>query len=194
MNEQLENLFKEHNGYLLANQVRGSSMRYHLNKMIASGEVQKVRHGLYFHLAYQQFDERTLVAEMIPNGVFCLFTAWQYFHLSTTVSHQYHIAIHRNTKINLPEYPPVALYYWSDKVYTLGITEIQIAGKAVKCYDKERSVCDAVKFRNKVGEEIMQEVLKAYMKTLDKNMDRLLEYAKILRIEKIILPYLKALI
>ena len=194
MKKVLEKLFNDNMGFLTSAQMRGSAFRYHLNKMIASGQVYKVRHGLYVHTDYQQYDERVMVAEMVPSGVFCLFTAWHIYELTTTVSYQYHMAVPRSTKIIPAPYPPVALYYLSEKVYKLGIDEIQFNGKIVKCYNKERSVCDAVKFRNKTGEDIMQEVIKNYMKMKDKNFDMLLKYAKILRVEKLMQPYLKALI
>ena len=194
MKKVLEKLFNDNKGYLTTAQMRGSALRYHLNKMMASGQVYKVRHGLYVHTDYQQYDERVMVAEIVPSGIFCLFTAWHIYELTTTVNYQYHMAVPRSTKINPAPYPPVALYYLSDKVYNLGIVEIQLNDNIVKCYDKERSVCDAVKFRNKTGEDIMQEVIKNYMKMKDKNIDVLLKYARILRVEKLILPYLKALI
>lgn len=194
MKKYLEKLFEENDGYLTAEKMRGSTLRYHLNKMIASGEVIKVRHGLYLLSRHQVFDERILIAEMIPGGIFCLFTAWQLHELTTTVSHQYHVALPRTTKIKPPAQPPVALYYLSDAVYRLGVSEFQIDGKAINCYNKERSVCDAVKFRNKTGEDIMQEVLKNYMNSNNRNLDQLLKYAKTLRIEKVIMPYIKSLI
>lgn len=191
--ETLLQQFKSNKGYLKTNRLSRSS-RYELDKLIHAGEVYRVKHGLYAYKGYLGEDETTLVAEMIPNGVFCLFTAWQQYDLTTTVSPEFHVASHRNTKITLPEYPPVAVYYWSDKIYHLGITEIKKENKTLKFYDKERSVCDAVKFRNKIGEDIMQEVIKSYVRQKQKNIDQLMQYAKILRVEKIMTPYLKSLL
>ncbi len=173
MKGNLEKLFKENGGYLKSDQMKGSTFRYHLNKLIAAGKVYKVRHWLYVHTGYQTFDERVLVSEMIPAGVFCLFSAWELHELSTTVPHQYHIALPRNTKVNPDTQLPLAFYYWSNKVYNLGISSMHITDKPVKCYDIERSVCDAVKFRNKTGEDVMQEVLKNYMDKSNRNLDKL---------------------
>ena len=194
MKEKLIKLFEENMGCLSAAQIRGQTFRYHLNKLIESGNVYKLRHGLYVHVDYQQCDERVMVANMIPKGVFFLFSAWHLHELTTTVSHQYHLAVPRTTKISPIEFPPIVLYYLSQKVYHLGIVERLIDGTKIKYYDKERSVCDAVKFRNKTGEDIMQEVIKNYMRQKDQNLNQLLEYAKILRVERSLMPYLKALI
>jgi predicted transcriptional regulator of viral defense system len=194
MKANLEKLFKENGGYLKSDQMKGSTYRYHLNKLIADGKVYKVRHGLYVHTGFQTFDERVLVSAMIPAGVFCLFSAWELYELSTTVPHQYYIALPRNTKVNPDTQLPLAIYYWSNNVYSLGISNMHITDKPVKCYDIERSVCDAVKFRNKTGDDVMQEVLKNYMNKSNRNLDKLLKYATILRIEKVIMPYIKSMI
>ena len=189
--QALEKQFKLNKGYL---KTTGLSrvLRYQLDKLIAADRVYKIRHGLYADRKYMQKDEISIVAEIIPNGIFCLFTAWQEYGFTTTVPHQYHIALHRNTKVSVPDYPPVTIYYWSEKVYKLGITVVKKNGKNLNFYDRERSVCDAVKFRNKVGEDIMQEVIKAYLTQKHKNIDKLMQYAKALRVEKILTPYLKA--
>ncbi len=192
MRNELERRFEDNKGFLTAAQMRDTALRYQLKKLMKEGKVHKARHGFYVHADYLQQDEYVLVAKMIPAGVFCLFTAWQIHELSTTVPHQYHLALPRTTKISATGYPPLALYYLSKQAYETGIAEKSIAGQQVKCYDLERSVCDAVKFRNKTGEDIMQEVLKNYMHRIDRNLDKLLHYAKMLRIEKTMLPYLKA--
>ena len=194
MKDELIKLFESNNGYLLAKQMVGTSLRYHLNKMIENGEVSKIHHGLYVLNSYPKYDEKEIVASLIPQGVFCLFSAWDYYELTTSIPYQYHIALHRNTKLNLPVYPPIKLHFLSERIFQLGISKVDINGKKLNYYNLERSVCDAVKFRNKVGEEIMTEVLKSYMKRTDKNIDLLMQYAKKLRVEKIISPYLKTML
>jgi hypothetical protein len=82
------------------------------------------------------------------------------------------------------------LYYWSEGQYLLGINEVD----HIKIYDIEKSVCDAVKFRNKVGEEIMYEVLKNYMNLKTRNLEKLMSYAQMMRLEKIMTPILKSLL
>ncbi len=194
MRQELIKRFKENKGCLTAAQMQGSTLRYHLKQLIKEGKVYKARHGFYVHADYLQQNEHVMVARMIPAGVFCLFTAWQMYELSTTVPHQYHLALPRTTKISTTGYPPLALYYLSKQAYETGIAEITIDGQQVKCYDLERSVCDAVRFRNKAGEDVMLEVIKNYMSRHDKNLNRLQQYAGILRMEKIMMPYLKAML
>jgi len=191
-NSELIKIFHKNNGYLLSSQIYNSTFRYHLNQMVKKGEVQRVHKGLYVLTEYPRDNEMEVAAQLVPEGVFCLFTAWDYYELTTTVSYQYHIAIHRNTKLKLPPYPPVKLYYWSDAVYNLGITTINKGGDKLRMYDRERSVCDAVKFRNKTGEDIMFEVVGNYLNRLDRNLNMLMHYAEKLRVAKILEPIVKA--
>lgn len=48
--------------------------------------------------------------------------------------------------------------------------------------DLERSVCDAVKYRNKIGIDVMTEIIDNYLRRTDRNLSRLTEYAKKLRV------------
>ena len=54
----------------------------------------------------------------------------------------------------------------------------------------ERSVCDAVKYRNKIGSALLSEIIRNYTKRKDRNLSRLSEYAKKLRVEKTIKEYM----
>ena len=58
-------------------------------------------------------------------------------------------------------------------------------------FDVERTVCDLVKFRNKTGKDTMLEAIKNYLNRPDKDISRLLSYARALRVERIIIPYLE---
>ena len=82
------------------------------------------------------------------------------------------------------------MYYWSVGQSLLGINEVD----HIKIFDIEKSVCDAVKFRNKVGEENMYEVLKNYMNLKTRNLEKLMSYAQMMRLEKIMTPILKSLL
>ena len=55
----------------------------------------------------------------------------------------------------------------------------------------ERSVCDAVKYRNKIGMEVCSEVIRNYLKKKNRNLNRLSEYAKRLRVANILKKYIE---
>jgi len=61
-----------------------------------------------------------------------------------------------------------------------------VEGYKVRVYDLEKSVCDAIRFRNKIGIDTVSEILKKYLKRRDKDLDKLTMYARTLRIEKFV--------
>jgi predicted CopG family antitoxin len=61
----------------------------------------------------------------------------------------------------------------------------------VKITDMERSVCDAVKYRNKIGLDVCSEVIRNYLKKPSRNLTRLMEYAKQLRVANVLKNYLE---
>lgn len=156
-----------------------------LNKLIEHGLVTKLKRGIYAMISDKIIDQKIEISKVIPSGVFCMFSMWQYYDLTTNNPSEFHIALQNKEKIKIPDYLPVKLYYWSGKYFNIGIVEIQKDGHTIKMYDLEKSVCDAVRFRNKVGIDIAIEVVKNYVKRKDRNFDKLVKYARQLRIETI---------
>ena len=76
----------------------------------------------------------------------------------------------------------------------MGVVEADVAGHRLRIYDIERAVCDAVRFRNKVGMDVMTEVLRAYLRRKDRNISRLTEYAKKMRIGTRMTQYLNVMV
>jgi hypothetical protein len=84
----------------------------------------------------------------------------------------------------VPQYPNFRLHNLSDNALDLGVTTENISGYRVKIFDIEKCVCDAVKFRNKIGIDVCTEIIKNYLKRRDRNIVKLMRYAKILRVAK----------
>lgn len=185
--QSIIDIFKQNGGILTSKELSTPIIRYHTQQMVRSGIVTRVRQGMYIlHDDNIDINPQLLIQTMIPNGVFCLFTAWDFYELTTFTSSDYHIAIPRDFKIHLSEPYTAKIYSWSKPQYQLGISKIQIDGKEVKIYDIEKSVCDAVKFRNKIGHDLSLEILKNYLQRNDRNLDLLMKYAKVVRIGEII--------
>jgi hypothetical protein len=54
--------------------------------------------------------------------------------------------------------------------------------------------CDIVRYREKIGIDLMKEGLKNYLKTPEKNITKLVSYADKLRIRTVLQKYLEVLI
>ena len=189
--ETLIQKFKENNGWLRSKDFGYQPLVYaQINKMIANNEVEKVKKGLFHYIDISNYNEQENIVKYYPSGVLCLFSAWHYYELSTTVPYQHYLAVPHKANLAKIKHAPVKFFYWSETQYFLGMSQ----ENNIRIYDIEKSVCDAVKFRNKVGEEITIEVLKNYMKSKYRNIEKLMKYAQLMRIEKIISPLLKPLL
>lgn len=166
---------------------------YYIRKLLKNNHIERLQHGFY-KLSKTEPDEYLTIKTHIPNGVVCMYSAWQFYNLTTYIPHQYHIAIERKSKIKLPAYPPIKLHYWNNSLLQLGQTETKVNDTQISISDLEKSVCDAVKFRNKIGKDTLQEILEEYLKRKDKNLDVLLKYAISMRIEKTLKTYLDVLL
>lgn len=176
---------REQGGYIRAKDIDNRAMYDQLLAEVANGNVIRIRNGIY---ALPEEMAKTMidVGKIVPGGVVCMYSAWAYYELTTKLPPDICIAIEKKRKVILPDYPSVALYYWSQSAFELGISEREIEGYKVRIYDLEKSVCDAVKFRNKIGVDISSEILKNYLVRSDRNLTRLNEYAKKMRVANIL--------
>ena len=100
-------------------------------------------------------------------------------------------AIANKRKVVIPDTLPIELYYWKKENLEFGIMDAEISGYHVRITDMERSVCDAVKYRNKLGLDICAEVIRSYLKKPNRNLTRLQDYAKRLRVFNTLKNYLE---
>jgi hypothetical protein len=61
-------------------------------------------------------------------------------------------------------------------------------------YSAEKTIAGCFKYRNKIGLDVPLEAVKLYRRRRRTRTDELLRYAAICRVEKIIRPYLEALL
>ena len=101
------------------------------------------------------------------------------------------IASEAKRKLRLPDYPIIDLYYWKKENLGFGITQKVLSGYVVRITDLERTVCDAVKYRNKIGLDVCGEVIDNYLKMDNRNISLLNEYAIRLRLRTILTKYLE---
>ena len=68
---------------------------------------------------------------------------------------------------------------------------MEIDGFSIRVYDVERCVCDAVKFRNKVGMDVCSDIISNYLQRSNRNLGKLVDYARMLRVGTILEHYLQ---
>jgi predicted transcriptional regulator of viral defense system len=151
------------------------------------------KRGLYALAKGSKRSEIVDIQKAVPGGVFCLGTALSIHGLGTWEPPEVQLAIRRDSRITLPDFPPIKLYSFSGARFELGVIEKATEAGVIKVHDREKTICDAVRFRNSLGLDIAMEALREYLKGRGRDIPRLLEYARLLRMEGSIRGYLEAL-
>ena len=183
--KNLVKLFQKNSGFLRAKEIGNRTQWRELHKMLTDNSVYRIKRGLYRLNEFKHDTSFVEASHVVPTGVLCMFSAWYYYDLTTTIPHENHLAVKQNKKVKFSGSTPIKLYYLSEQFYHLGISQICVDNHSVKIYDMEKSVCDAVRFRNKVGMDIAIEVVKNYVRRKDRDLNKLAQYAEPLRILKI---------
>lgn len=191
--------FSVHHGYVqMINFKKKGFHTSDIKNLLDSGKLEKVKPGLYRLSDFPEIPDISLsfidVSQAIEKGVICLLSALDYHNLTTFNPSEVYVAIPRDSKPPKINYPPVQFFYFSEKNYTLGIQEVVTKYGTIKIYDKEKSICDIFRYRDKLGEDLAAESLKMYLKTKDYNIHKLLEYAEICRVKEVLSTYIKVIV
>lgn len=188
-------IFRKNNGILRTGQaVKLGINQATLRQMYQEGFLIKESYGLYRLADLPPLSNPDLVkvALRVPESVFCLISALNFHNLTTQVPYRVYIALPQNTKAPRLDYPPLDIVYLSLLPYTTGIEEHNLDGAVVRIYNREKTIADCFKFRNKIGQDIALEALQDYLRLPDRQLNLLLEYASIDRVKNVMRPYLEA--
>lgn len=140
------------------------------------------------------FPDLVTVSAKKPNSVICLISALSFHGLTTQIPHSVDIALLKGDIAPRLDYPPITVHHFSEETFTSGVDIYSLDGVQVKIFSKEKTIADCVKFRNKIGMDIVLDALKEYRSQNSFNLELLLEYASICRVKRIIIPYLEAIL
>ncbi|MDC7228510.1 MAG: type IV toxin-antitoxin system AbiEi family antitoxin domain-containing protein [Spirochaetales bacterium] len=194
--EKILEIFRQQSGYVRTRDIKEQGIHHsHLKELQGDGTIIKVKHGLFSLTENSQYSSLIESQLSIPDGIICMGSALSFYDLTTWDPPDIHIAIPKSRKVKTPDYPPVKLFYFSGEFYKTGITTEKLdSGETIQIYDREKTICDVIRFRNKIGIDIMKEALGEYIKSKEKNLNKLNSYAKNLKISSVLRQYLEVLI
>jgi predicted transcriptional regulator of viral defense system len=161
-----------------------------------SGELEQLSRGVYRLTGSGSISDPDLVivTTRIPRAVICLVSALAFHEITTQIPHTVSIALPKGADSPRIDYPPISVHRFTGAALTEGVEEHQIDHVSVKIFSPEKTLADCFKFRNKIGMDVVLEALKLYKARKKFNPGKLIEYAKICRVEKIMWPYLEAIL
>jgi predicted transcriptional regulator of viral defense system len=209
--EKIITYFRRHGGYALMKELKAVPFQTRdIARLLREGTIIKVKPGLYrltniggkivLHPPKMKRSGSTISQEIIdlckalPDGVICLASALAFYDLTTFNPSEIYVAIPNSAKAPKIDFPPLRVFYFRERFYKPGIERIEVPNCTIKIYNKEKTICDMFRYRNKYGEDLALEGLKNYLSRKDADINKLRKYADICQVKTVMMPYLKALV
>ena len=152
---------------------------------VENGDIVRIKNG-YYTDQIDRFTEEELIAKLFPDALLCMESALYAYGYIVEKPFAWRLAVDKNTsksRFNM-DYPKVIPYYTEPDAMKIGASKITINGNEFGIYDKERLICDCLKYEAKMERAIFQEALQSYIKDADKDISLLLEYAALRKVVK----------
>lgn len=193
--EQLDDLLAEHDGMLQTSQVIAEGIvKPIFYEYVKEKKLKQIAHGIYvsddawvdgmflFHLRCRQ-------------AVFSHESALFFHDLTDREPSPYAVTVRRGYSTTRLKEDGLSVYTIKPELYDVGLTTGQTPfGHMVPIYDMERTICDLLRSRSSMEMQTFQTALKAYARRKDKNLRKLMQYAGMFRVEKILRQYLEVLL
>jgi predicted transcriptional regulator of viral defense system len=134
------------------------------------------------------------VAKLVPHGVICLISALFFHELTTQIPHEIWLAVDRKARKPKVDYPPVRSIFFTGPCFREGIEVHRIMEQDVRIYNAPKTVIDCFRWRNEVGIDVALEAARSYLKRRGASPSMLMDYAKLCKVEKLVTPYLEAMV
>jgi len=150
-----------------------------------SSNLKKAGHGIYISLD-AWINELVLLQAHIPKTVYSHETALYLHDLSEKEPMPLTVTVPSN--YNNPNLlsEGIKTVYVKNDWYELGVSTVKAHTEfaMLTVYNMERTICDIIRKRSTMDPAIFNYAVRKYMKCQDKNLIRLTEYAKVMRLEK----------
>jgi predicted transcriptional regulator of viral defense system len=187
-------VFRSHGGVLRTSEALKLAIHPRtLYRMHNDGLIDQVSWGVYrlSELPDLAYPDLVTVALRVPRAVICLISALAYHEATTEIPHEVQIALPRGVKAPQLDYPPVRVFWFSGSAFSEGVETVNLDGVAVHIYSLPKTVADCFRFRNKLGLDVAIEALTTALQKGRSPAD-ILRYARLCRVEQVMLPYLQA--
>lgn len=195
LNKELYKAIKSNNNMITTAEVISLGFsRTLLSKYVKEGLLERCRQGVYILPEEPQDDMYTLMLSS-KKIVFSHDTALFLNGLSERTPFFHSLTIPSNSCLPNTIIDECKCYYIKPELHQLGIIEKKNTfGNTVRCYDAERTICDLLRSRSRVDEETVISAIKNYAQSNTKNLNRLSDYAKLLKVDSSIKKYLEVLL
>lgn len=193
--DKIENLSAQNNGILKTSDVQqlGITKQY-FYEFISKRGYKMLSRGVY--LAPDAWEDGMFALQQrFRRAVFSHETSLYLLGLSEREPFQYEVSVPRGYNTMSLKRQNAVVYSVKPEWYSIGIVDAETPmGHSVRIYNAEKTLCDIFKANCHIEIQDKQFAVKEYVRKKDKNIPLLMEYAKILRVEKAVRQYLEVLL
>ena len=165
-----------------------------LSKLYKENRLHRVAQGQYI-LPDDMQDELLSISKRSEQIIYSHETALFLHGISDRTPFEHTITVPSDYTPSVAIKSECKVYYIKPELFNLGRTTLKTpAGNDVPVYDLERTICDVVRSRNRLGTETFLSALKLYAANPKKDLNKLNFYAKKMHVANILRPYLEVLL
>ncbi|RDU23880.1 type IV toxin-antitoxin system AbiEi family antitoxin domain-containing protein [Anaerosacchariphilus polymeriproducens] len=182
----LEKTFLDNHGILKTSQLNALNYGFRgIQALMDKGYITKIKNG-YYQWTKAEKSSAMIVAGLFPDAVLFMDSALFYYGYSDIRPVEWHLAVDKNTsKVRFRlEYPFIKPYYVEPEVLKLGVDKAEFNNSFMNIYDRDRLICDCIKYEAKIQKELYINALQGYIRDEKKNISNLREYSKIRKVDK----------
>ena len=193
--EKVIKIATENNGYITTKQVRDANIKtIELTRLVEQNKLERITRG-YYAITNSFCDDYYKYQLKSKNCIFSHSTALYFYDLSDRTPLYFDMTVPVGYSGGLSKNKNIVLHYVKKDFLELGLTTIESPfGMKLRVYDLERTICDIVKYRKHMDKEIFTTALKRYSKLKEKDLLKLMKYAKKLNIDKKVIEYMEVLL
>lgn len=161
-----------------------------IKKLLDEEIIIKIKHGYYEFSGFVPREE-IIIARLFPNAVIFLESALMYYEYTDRIPSAWQIAVNKNSEKSQYKMDNffVEPYYLEPKFIEVGIDRIILEGVTIKIYDRDRTICDVLRYEKKIEKEVFSNAIQRYIKDQKKNIRKLFEYAEVFNIKNKVRTY-----
>lgn len=182
--QQVQSLIAEamekHNGIVKKEELTKLGIDYRrIDALVKEGKLSRVRNG-YYTDRVDGFGEVELVAALFPDAMLCMESALYAYGYLKEKPYGWTLAVDKNTSKSRfkMDYPRIIPFYTEPEALSLGASVIELQGCSFGIYDKERLICDCLKYESKMSHDDFKTAIQTYIADPDKDISVLMDYAR----------------
>lgn len=192
--EKIEELLQAKSGIITAKQVTDAGLhRSALRELVEKEEIYPYSRGIYIRSDAWE-DTFYLLQQKYTRGVFSNETALYLHGYSDRLPEWYTMTFPKGYNTPSLKNELVFVKHTIPENYNLGVTEIpSLCGNPIRVYDLEKTLCDVVR-GSYIDVQVVNDAMKRYARSKNKNIHKLLGYAKQLHVLPKITNYMEVLL